>query len=214
MTTAVKPRTITIIVAGSSNMYLDAIGCLLDEQPDFEVLSTAGGSEDLVRGVRMQHPRVLVFDVTDLPADPYETIRAVREASPDTSIVVLLHSGDPFVAREVLRAGACGCLTPTSRTRHLIDAVWNASRDEKYVTPALAVALADVSMQNGNSDLSERENEVLRLIALGYTNQEIASTLFLSVRTIETHRARLQGKIGMHRRVELVQAAHDRGLLG
>jgi len=211
---AVERRTITVVVAGSADMYLDAMGCLLGEQLGFEVLSTEGAIEDAARVVRMQRPQVLVIDLMDLPADSCEVIRAVRGASPATAVVAILPNGDPFAAREVLRAGASGCLTPTSRTRHLVDAVWNASRSEQYISPSLAVALADVGMQNGNGDLTERENEVLRLIALGYTNQEIAGTLFLSVRTIETHRARLQAKLGMHRRAELVQAAHDRGLLG
>lgn len=211
---AVEHRTITVVVAGSADMYLDAISCLLGGQMGFEVLSTEGAVEDAVRVVRMQHPRVLVLDLAELSAEPCEVLRALRDASPQTSIVAILPNGDPFAAREVMRAGAIACLTPTSRTRHLVDAVWNASRDEQYLAPSLAVALADVSMQNGNGDLTERENEVLRLIALGYTNQEIAGTLFLSVRTIETHRARLQAKLGMHRRAELVHAAHERGLLG
>jgi two-component system response regulator NreC len=211
---ATEHRTITVVVAGSADMYLDAISCLLGGQMGFEVLSTEGAVEDAVRVVRMQHPRVLVLDLAELTADPCEVLRAVRDASPQTSVVAILPNGDPFAAREVMRAGAIACLTPTSRTRHLVDAVWNASRDEQYLAPSLAVALADVSMQNGNGDLTERENEVLRLIALGYTNQEIAGTLFLSVRTIETHRARLQAKLGMHRRAELVHVAHERGLLG
>jgi two-component system response regulator NreC len=138
----------------------------------------------------------------------------IWQAHPDGGVVAILQRPDPFVARDVLQAGANACVTRGDRTRHLIDAVWQAASGEQYVSPPISIALADVSVQNGNGDLSLRENEVLRMIALGYTNQEIADQMHLSVRTIEAHRARLQAKLGVTRRAELVHVAHECGLVG
>jgi two-component system response regulator NreC len=198
------------------DMYLDGIGCLLQGQPGIEVETVTDLQTDAARVIRMKRPKVVLAELTDLhpPETPRSTLRALHDACPDSNVVAVLANADPFVARDVLQAGACGCLTKAARVRHLVDAVWHASRGEQYIAPAVSIALADVSVQNGTGDLSLRENEVLRMIALGFTNQEIAEQIHLSVRTVETHRARLQSKLGVSRRVDLVRAAREHGLLG
>lgn len=207
---------VTVVVAGTVDMYLDGIGCLLNQQPGIDVETVTDLQTDAMRTIRMKRPKVVLVELADLhpPDTPRSTLRTLKEASPDSEIIAVLANADPFVARDVLQAGACGCLTRAARVRHLVDAVWHASRGEQYIAPAVSIALADVSVQNGTGDLSLRENEVLRMIALGYTNQEIAEQIHLSVRTVETHRARLQSKLGVSRRVDLVRAAREHGLLG
>jgi len=209
---------IMIVVTGQVDLQLDGIAALLDSQPGMDVEAVVDLDGDGPRAVRLKRPDVVLVEVPK--ADPLvmdaqrRAIRIVREAHPDGGVVAILQRPDPFVARDVLQAGANACVTRGDRTRHLIDAVWQAASGEQYVSPPISIALADVSVQNGNGDLSLRENEVLRMIALGYTNQEIADQMHLSVRTIEAHRARLQAKLGVTRRAELVHVAHECGLVG
>ena len=209
---------IKVVVTGTMDLQLDGIAALLDARPGLDVEAVVDLAADGPRAVRLKRPNVVLVEVPRAdPLDvdaPTKAVRAMRDAHPDGGIVAILQRPDPFAARDVLQVGASACLTKSDRTRHLMDAVYNAARGEQYVSPAISIALADVSVQNGNGDLSLRENEVLRMIALGFTNQEIADQMHLSVRTIEAHRSRLQAKLGVTRRAELVQAAHEYGLVG
>jgi DNA-binding NarL/FixJ family response regulator len=209
---------IRVVVTGTMDLQLDGIAALLDARPGLDVEAIVDLETDGPRAVRLKRPDVVLVEVPK--ADPLaveapaKAVRTVHDANPDGGVVAVLHRPDPFAARDVMQNGANACLTKSDRTRHLIDAVYNAARGEQYVSPAISIALADVSVQNGNGDLSLRENEVLRMIAMGFTNQEIADQMHLSVRTIEAHRSRLQAKLGVTRRAELVQAAHEYGLVG
>jgi two-component system response regulator NreC len=209
---------IKVVVTGHMDLQLDGLAALLDARPGLDVEAVVDLEQDGPRSVRLKRPHVVLVEVPKadpLTVDaPSKSVRAVRDAHPDGGVVAVLQRPDPFAARDVLQNGANSCLTKSDRTRHLIDAVYNAARGEQYVSPAVSIALADVSVQNGNGDLSLRENEVLRMIAMGFTNQEIADQMHLSVRTIEAHRSRLQAKLGVTRRAELVQAAHEHGLVG
>jgi two-component system response regulator NreC len=144
-----------------------------------------------------------------------EAIPKVAQASPGTRVVVLTMQEDPEFARHALRAGATGYVLKEAADSELVEAVRRAALGETYLTPRLGAALAAApAAQSGNpDDLSEREVEVLRLIALGHTNAEIAAQLFLSVRTVESHRAHIQQKLRLSTRAELVRYALEHGLL-
>jgi two-component system response regulator NreC len=139
----------------------------------------------------------------------------MRETSPDTQIVVLTMHNDPAFAREALRAGAAGYVLKEAADTELVQAVRLAADGRNYLNPELGARLAAAYRAPAGppDDLSGREVEVLRLIALGHTNEEIASTLHLSVRTVESHRAHIQQKTRLTTRAELVAYARDHGLL-
>lgn len=131
--------------------------------------------------------------------------------SPDTSLIVLSANADPRAARETLRDGAMGFVLRTEGQAALVEAIHRASRGEPYVNGRLGVEMAKLERIDG--DLTERETQVLRLVALGFTNGEIADQLDLSVRTAETHRAHIMAKLDFDSRSQLVRYAIDNGLL-
>ena len=139
-------------------------------------------------------------------------IRRLRTEAPNTEIVVTTMTDDPRFAREALAAGAIGYVIKDDADRDLARPWRLAARGESFITPALASVIAAYT-EGEHGPLSARETDVLRLIALGNTNAEIAPLLHISVRTVETHRAHVHQKLGLATRAELVRYALRRGLL-
>jgi two-component system response regulator NreC len=206
--------TITIVLADDHAVVRAGLRLLLDAEPGFAVIAEAGDAALAERRVAAHRPRVLVLDVNMAEGSSLPAIPRLRAASPDTSIVMLTMQNDPELAREALRAGATGFVLKESAKEELIQAVRLAAGGRTYLTPELGARLATESVPSGRpDDLSAREVEVLRLIALGHTNNEIAAQLFLSVRTVESHRAHIQQKTQQSSRAALVSYARDNGLL-
>ncbi len=205
-------EAISIVLADDHTVVRRALRLLLEEEPDFEVVAEADDAEAAVRYVRGHKPTVLILDL-NMPGKPsLEAIPEIREASPQTRIVVLTMQKEPAFARQALQLGVLGYVLKEAADDELVQAVRSAAGGGTYLQPALGARLAAES-EPGNHDLSERETEVLRLIALGHTNAEIAEKLFISVRTVETHRAHIQQKLGVSSRAELVSNALARGLV-
>lgn len=137
----------------------------------------------------------------------------MAERSPGTKTVILTMQEDPEYARRALRAGALGYVLKEAADAELVEAVRRAAVGGTYLNPALGARLATMPEQQAGRPDELSEREVLRLIALGHTNAEIGEQLFLSVRTVETHRAHIQQKLGRSTRAELVRYALDQGLL-
>jgi two-component system response regulator NreC len=158
---------------------------------------------------------VLVLDLNMPGGSSLEAIPKIRETSPDTAVVVLTMQEDPAFAREALRAGARGYVLKHSAGTELVQAIRAAAGGGTWLNPDLGARMAATpdGPVGALAELSERELEVLRLIALGHTNNEIAAQLFLSVRTVETHRAHIQQKLGVSTRAELVRYALDNDLI-
>jgi two-component system response regulator NreC len=154
-----------------------------------------------------------VLDLNMPGGSSLEAIPAIREEFPKTQIVVLTMQQEPAFARRALAAGALGYVLKEAADEELVQAVRSAAAGEHYLNPRLGARIAAEPPPGPPDDLSEREAEVLRLIALGHTNAEVAEQLYLSVRTVETHRARIQQKLRLSSRAELVRYALDRGLL-
>ena len=182
---------------------------------DFEVVSEAGDIAQTERRLAAYRPRVLVLDVNLPDGSSIPAIPRLREASPQTSIVVLTTQGDPQLARDAMRAGATAFVLKEAAEEELIRAVRLAADGRTYLNPQLGARLAAaLPASKGPPDgLSAREVEVLGLLAAGHTNAEIASQLYLSVRTIESHRAHIQQKTQRSSRAELVTYARDHGLI-
>jgi two-component system response regulator NreC len=205
---------ITIVIADDHEVVRAGLRLLLDAEEGFEVVSEAGDIEVTVRRVAAYHPRVLVLDVNMPGGSSLPAIPRLRETAPETNIVVLTMQNEPEIAREALRAGATGFVLKEAAQAELIQAVRLAAEGRTYLNPELGARLATelpVS-RSAPDDLSQRELEVLRLIALGHTNAEIATQLYLSVRTVESHRAHIQHKTGRSTRAELVAYARQVGV--
>jgi two-component system, NarL family, response regulator NreC len=206
-------EAIRIILADDHGVVRSGLRLLLDSEPDFEVVAEASNIEDARRYVRGHHPKVLVLDLNMPGGSSLELIPAIREESPKTHIVVLTMQKEPAFARAALGAGALGYVLKEAADDELVEAVRRAAAGESYLNPKLGARIASEPPPGPPDDLSEREVDVLRLIALGHTNTEIAAQLFLSVRTVETHRAHIQQKLLISTRAELVAYAIERGLI-
>jgi two-component system response regulator NreC len=206
-------NTIRIVLADDHGVVRSGLRLLLDGEAGFEVVAEASDVEGARRYVRGHHPAVLVLDLNMPGGSSLEAIPRIREESPQTQIVVLTMQQEPAFAREALAAGALGYVLKEAADEELVTAVRNAAVGESYLNPRLGARIASEPSLGAPDNLSERELDVLRLIALGYTNAEIAQQLFLSVRTVETHRSHVQQKLRLSTRAELVRYALDRGLI-
>jgi two-component system response regulator NreC len=206
---------IPVVLADDHQVVRSGLRVLLQSDGRFEVLGEAGSVADTIATVRACRPRVLVLDLNMGGESSLDAIPALRADVPETQIVVLTMQENPAFAQASLRAGAVGYVLKDAADTELMNAVVLAAEGRTYLTPELGARLA-AQPAEGNSqpdNLSPRELDVLKLIALGHTNGEIASALFVSVRTVESHRAHIQQKVGLTTRAELVGYARDRGLL-
>ncbi len=206
---------ITVVLADDHRVVRSGLRVLLESDGRFTVLGEAGDVAGTVQQVRECRPRVLVLDLNMGGDSSLDAIPQLRADWPETQIVVLTMQEDPAFARAARRAGALGYVLKDAADEELMNAVVLAAGGQTYLNPQLGARLAAQPAQDSRPDnLSPRETEVLKLIALGHTNTEIAASLFLSVRTVESHRAHIQQKIGLTTRAELVGYARERGLLG
>ena len=190
------PRT--VVIASDEQVTRAGLRSLIENHDGFDVVAEGNG-EDAERYLRGHNPDVLVLDPGSLVD---VTIEGFHDASPDTDVIVLTERTENWqVVREVL-SGGCSLVLKDEKPEALMDAIEDG---DLYINPHVAVSIAQFD-RNGDN-LSEREREVLSLIAAGYTNAEIAATLFLSIRTIESHRAHISQKLDAGSRRELVAFA-------
>ena len=202
-----------MVLADGEELVRSGLERLLNDRPGLEVVAVADGPEEAVRYAGGHRPDVLVVSPGDQPEAVVATglLEKLAGVSPDTSLIVLSGNADPRAARDTLRDGAMGFVLRTEGPDALVEAIKRAARGEPYVNGRLGVEMAKLERIDG--DLTERETQVLRLVALGFTNGEIAEQLDLSVRTVETHRAHIMAKLDLDSRSELVRYAIDNGLL-
>src|ERR687898_375019 len=202
----------TIVIADDHAVVRSGLRMLLDAEPDLEVVAEAGTVPDAVRLIRAHRPAVAVLDLNMPGGSSLEAIPKLRASTPETAIVVLTMQDDPAFARQALQNGALGFVLKEAADEELLQAVHLAVRGETYLNPRLGARLA-TAPSGPPDDLTERELEILRLIALGHTNAEIGKQLYLSVRTVESHRAHIQRKTRRTTRAELVRYALDHELI-
>lgn len=207
-------REITIVIADDHRVVRTGLRLLLDGEEDFRVRAEADDVQSARHLVRAHRPRVLVLDLNMPGESSLAAIPSLREEAPQTQIVVLTMQDDPAFAREALKAGALGFVLKRAAESELIEAVRLAARGEPYLNPQLGARIVVEPPPGPPDGLEADEVEILRLVALGHTNAEIGQRLFLSGRTVETHRIKLQRRLGLDTRAELVSYVLDRGLLG
>jgi two-component system response regulator NreC len=205
-------QTISIVLVDDHTVVRRALRVLLEEEPGFEVVAEAEDAEAAIRYLRGHKPDVLILDLNMPGRASLDAIPQMRKTSPKTRIVVLTMQKESAFARQALQLGVLGYVLKEAADDELVQAVRSAAAGETYLQPALGAKLA-AEPEGAASDLSVRETDVLRLIALGHTNAEIAEQLYISVRTVETHRAHIQQKLGVSSRAELVRSALSRGLV-
>ncbi len=208
-----EPAGIRIVLADDHAVVRSGLRLLLEGEDGFEVVAEAGDVDAARRYVRGHKPDVLVLDLNMPGESSLDAIPSLRAEAPDTEIVVLTMQAEPAFARQALAAGAVGYVLKEAADSELVEAIRRAAAHETYLNPALGARIAREPPPGPPDDLSEREVDVLRLIALGHTNAEIAEQLYLSVRTVETHRAHIQQKLRASSRAELVRYALQRGLV-
>jgi two-component system response regulator NreC len=205
----------TIVIADDHTVVRQGLRMLIDADPEMQVVAEAGTVPDAERLTRAHRPRVLVLDLNMHGESGLEAIPRLQQDAPDTAIVVLTMQDDPGFARQALQSGALGFVLKEAADEELLEAIRLAATGQNYLNPRLGARLATQPSEPSGppDDLTDREVEVLRLIALGHTNTEIAQQLYLSTRTVETHRAHIQQKIRRTSRAELVRYALAHGLV-
>ena len=206
---------IRIVLADDHAVVRRGLELLLEAEDGFEVVASVGDVDAAIRTTRGHKPDVLVLDLNMPGGSSLDAIPQILEASPQTRIAVLTMQDEPAFARQALGAGAVAYVLKEAADDELVEAVRRASAGQTYLNPQLGARMAAEPRQPSGppDDLSEREVEVLRMIALGHTNAEIAEQLYLSIRTVESHRAHIQQKLRRSSRADLVRYALDHGLV-
>jgi two-component system response regulator NreC len=193
------------------------IRSLLSAEDDFEVVGEAANARDAIFEARALKPDVILLDVVMPGESGIEVLPRLKKEAPDAKVLVLSMQDDPRYVREAFAQGANGYVLKEAVDAEVVGAVREIAAGGEYVHPALGARLVAADAQAraaaAADPLSHREREVLRLLALGHTNQEIAKQLYISVRTAETHRAHIMQKLGLSTRAELVRHAIAHGLL-
>ena len=209
-------EALTFVIADDHAVVRTGLRRILEEHAGWEVVAEAADAEEARRYVRGHHPDILVLDL-NMPGSltSLDLIPALREEEPGTRIVVLTMNDEPAFIRGALGAGATAYVLKEAADTELVEAVRRAAAGESYLNPRLGAKLASAPAEPGGPPdaLTAREAEILGLIALGHTNAEIAGKLYLSVRTVETHRTHIQRKTNRSTRAELVAYALEHDLV-
>ena len=214
---AAKPKAIRVLIVDDHAVVRSGLRRVLDAEEDIETVGEAANVERAVFEALEHKPDVVLLDVVLPGKRGIEGMPAMLQAVPAAKVLVLSMQDDPHYVREAFEAGAMGYVLKEAADTDVVEAVRAVANGQRYVHPALGaklVAAETEERKRAESDpLSEREREVLRLLALGHTNQEIAALLYISVRTAETHRAHIMQKLSLSSRAELVRYALDHGLI-
>jgi two-component system, NarL family, response regulator NreC len=206
-----------VLIVDDHAIVRSGLKLVLEADEGIEPVGEAGNARDAIFEARSLKPDVILLDVVMPDRSGLEIIPQLLQENPETKVLVLSMQDDPRYVREAFDAGANGYVLKEAADSEVVAAVREVAGGGRYVDPELGarlVAAESAERRRAEEDpLSEREAEVLRLLALGHTNQEIAKQLFISVRTAETHRAHIMQKLRLSSRAELVRYALERGLL-
>jgi len=209
--------TIRVLIVDDHAVVRSGLRRVLDAEPDIETVAEAADADRAVFEAIEHKPDVILLDVTMPGKSGIEGIPALLQAASAAKVLMLSMQDDPHYVREAFEAGARGYVLKEAADTEVVDAVRAVAAGERYVHPALGAKLVQAESEERRraeeDPLSDREREVLRLLALGHTNQEIAKMLYISVRTAETHRAHIMQKLGLTSRAQLVSYALAEGLL-
>lgn len=210
--------SIRIVIADDHRILRAGLKTLLGSDPNLHVVGEATNFEEAIQAAHSLRPDVFIMDIGMPGMDGLAALPLLLQGAPETRVLVLTMHEDSAMVQAYLRAGALGYIIKRAAESELIDAIYALSRGGMYVHPALLRSLitpqaAPAPTPAEPETLSAREVEVLRLIAQGYTNRQVAAALNLSVRTVETHRSNIMDKLNLRSRVDLVQFAARHGII-
>ncbi len=212
-----------ILIADDHTVVRSGLKAILQAQPDFELVGEAATGEEAVAKTRELQPEVLLLDIGMPGINGLDAARIIRDEAPQVRIVVLTMYDDEAYLHQFLQIGVAGYVLKQAADAELVAAIRAVQRGESFIYPSLTRHLLNLYLEQarqrdqpaheGSAELSPRETEVLRLVALGYTGQQIADQLGISQSTVETHRAHLMEKLRLRGRAQLVRYALSKGLL-
>jgi two-component system, NarL family, response regulator NreC len=203
---------IRVVIGDDHSLVRRGLRLLLERDTGFEIVAEAADIANTMRHVHGHRPHVLILDLTLPDGSSIEAIGRLRRQAPETEIVVLAMEDDPAFAQQALDAGAIGYVLKDVAGDDLPRAVRSAAHGERFVSRRVSAVVTAMRATGREDDLTPREVEIARLIALGHTSAEMAEKLHLSTRTVETHRSRIHRKLGLTTRAQLVRYALRRGL--
>lgn len=211
---------IRILLADDHGVLRAGLKALLDADDEFQVVAEAWEGDMVLRLAAKLQPDIVLLDLNMPGPGNFEVMRKIIETAPNSKVLVLTAYEEHGMVKEVLKAGASGYIIKRAVESELLNAIRSVHRGDVYVHPFMMRALLAPPIQEpapqkkrGGVSLTPREVEVLKFIARGYTNRQVADSLKLSVRTVESHRANLMGKLDLQTRVELVRYASEHNLL-
>ena len=205
---------IRVLVTDDHMVLRTGVAALLEREHDMTTVGEAATSDQAVIKARALQPDVILLDVVMPRKSGYDALPELQRVAPEAGVIMLSMQTSPSAVRQALMAGAAGYVSKHASDANLIDAIRRVARGARYVDAELGGDLVVSDAATLTQPISERERDVLYPLALGYTNQEIASMLFISVRTVDTHRAHIMRKLNLATRAELVLYALANGLIG
>jgi len=208
-------KKIRVLIVDDHAVLRAGLRTLLNLQPDMEVAGEAAEGLEALERVKRLEPDVVLMDITLPGMEGLEATKRLKKTHPNVKVLILTMHEDRRYLYSALKAGASGYVVKRAADTELIDAIRAAHRGDVFLHPSMARIVAEDYVEQGATEqgLSDREREVLRLIAEGCTYKEMAKLLTVSVKTIETYRERIKGKLGLNTRAELVRYALEKGLL-
>jgi DNA-binding NarL/FixJ family response regulator len=204
---------ISVLLVDDHELLRAGVRARLEAEPGITPVGDAGTAEQAVVKARALQPDIVLLDLLLPRKSGYEAIPELLHVAPATRILVVSSQTAPSAVRRAISAGACGYIPKRASDTELVDAIRRVAKGERYVEPDLGAQLVVADDEPALEPLSERERDVLHLLALGHTNQEIGKKFFISVRTVDTHRAHIMRKLRLETRAELVLFALANGLL-
>ena len=205
---------ITVLLVDDHDLFRAGLRSRLDREPDVRTVGEAGTADQAVVKARTLQPDLVLLDLLLPYTSGYDAIPALKRVSPGSRVIVISSQATPSSVRQALGAGASGYLPKRASDQELLTAIRRVMAGEGYLDPDLGTKLVVADGRPALEPLSDRERDVLQLLALGYTNQEIGKKLFISVRTVDTHRAHIMRKLRLDTRAELVLFSLANGLIG
>jgi DNA-binding NarL/FixJ family response regulator len=205
---------IRVLLVDDHQLLRTSLRLRLDRERGITPVGEAGTAEEAVDRARFLQPDIVLLDLILPRRSGYDVIPELLRVSPRARILVVSSQTQPSSIRQAILAGASGYVSKRASDAELIQAISAVAAGAQYVSPELGVRLVAADESPALDPISDRERDVLHLLALGYTNQEIAGKVFVSVRTVESHRAQIMRKLGLKSRAEMVLFALSNGLIG
>jgi two-component system response regulator NreC len=210
---------IRVLVADDHAMFREGIRSLLAGYDDIEIVGEVTDGKEAVEKASQLAPHVVLMDIAMPVMSGLEATRRIQKECPDVKVLVLTQHGDSEYVLSMIKVGAKGYISKTATTSELVSAIRTVHKGESYLHPSAASALVEEYLMRAGEEkdeyerLTDREREILQLVAEGRTNREIADKLFISVKTVLRHRTNIMEKLGFHNRTELIKYAIAKGLI-